>query len=175
MKIQNPIFLVSVRFGTVAAGVCMILFTVLYYSGRNPMVIPAFLDFRLLLFPIFLVFGIRDFRENRNNGYLHFWQGFSVGMLIVLIVAVVMGFYIYFLGSLLDPGFTSHYIHTTMDNIVNARDRIIAQVGEKAYRESLRLVPTTTLFDLSLDYFIKSLPPGIILTILISLVLRRNQ
>ena len=172
MKIKNPVFSVSLRYSALASLLSIVLFSVLYYFGRNPLLLPSFLDYRLLLFPIFLVFGIREFKETRNNGVLHFWQGFSIGMLIILVIGMVMFAYIFVLGGLIDHNFTANYIMETVHNITSAQDKIIAQYGEKVYNESLKLVPTTSLFDLALDYFIKSLPLGIILTILISLVLR---
>ncbi len=175
MNFKNPILTISFRYGILAAFLSIVLFSILYFLGRNPLLIPSFLDFRLLLFPIFLVFSIRDFKENRNKGILHFWQGFSIGMLIVLIVAIVMGLYIYLLGSVIDPHFTFKYVHTTIQNILKLKEKIIAQIGQDQYNKTMQLLPTTTLFDLALDYFIKSFPLGIFLTILISLVLRRNQ
>jgi hypothetical protein len=165
---------VSARFGSVAALSSIVLFSILYFAGKNPMFIPAYLDFRLLLFPIFLVFGIRDFKENRNEGILHFWQGFSVGMLIVLIISLSMTIYILVLGGLIDPSFTEKFITGTMQTIHHSKESIIAQVGEAAYNKTLELIPGTTLNNLAFDYFLKSLPLGIILTILISLVLRNN-
>jgi hypothetical protein len=78
------------------------------------------------------------------------------------------------LGSILDHNFTSGFISGSMQHIIQAKERIIAQVGEKAYNKTLEIIPTTTLMDLALDYFLKSLPLGLILTILITLVLRNN-
>jgi hypothetical protein len=165
---------VSARFGGVAALLSITLFSILYFAGKNPMFIPAYLDFRLLLFPIFLVFSIRDFKEYRNNGVLHFWQGFSVGILIVLIISLAMTLYILILGGWIDPSFTQKFITGTMQNIQHSKENIIAQVGVAAYNKTLELIPGTTLYDLAFDYFLKSLPLGIIITILISLVLRNN-
>ena len=166
---------VSSRFGAVAALLSIILFSILYFAGRNPMFIPAYLDFRLLLFPIFLVFGIRDFKEYRNDRILHFWQGFSVGSLIVLTIIISMTLYILILGGIIDPSFTEKFINGTMQNILRNKESIISQVGVAAYNKTVEIIPGTTLSDLAFDYFLKSLPLGIIITILISLVLRNNS
>ncbi len=125
-----------------------------------------------MLFPIFIVFGIRDFREYRNRGTLHFWQGFSIGTLIVLITGIIMAVYILILGGVIGPDFTTGYIDGTVEKIMEAKERLISQVGEAAFNKSLELLPSTTLFDLSLDYFLKGLPLGFILTIIIALILR---
>ena len=175
MKSKNPILWVSSRFGTVAGIFGIVLLTILHFGGRNPFLIPAFLDFRLLLFPIFIVFGIRDFREYRNQGILHFWQGFSVGAMIILVYGLITAMYILLLGGVIDTDFTSVYVGETMEKIMEAKERIVAQVGEAAFNESLRLLPSTTIWDLSLDYFLKGLPLGFLLTIIISLILRTTK
>ncbi|HLF34737.1 MAG TPA: DUF4199 domain-containing protein [Cyclobacteriaceae bacterium] len=172
MKSNNPILWVSLRFGSVAGILSVVLFTILYLGGRHPLLIPAYLDFRLLLFPIFIVFGIRDFREIRNRGILHFWQGFSVGTMIVLTLGFIMAVYIILLGGVFDHEFTSEYIAGTMQKIAETKESIISQVGEAAYNKSLEILPSTTLGDLSFDYFLKGLPLGFMLTIIISLLLR---
>ena len=166
---------VSVRYGLIAALLCMILFSALYIFGKNPLLIPLFLDFRILIFAIFLLFGIRDFKDNKNGGILHFWQGFVIGAVIVLIVSVFMGLFIRLLGGLIDHNFTANYIHEMMSNITGSREKIISEYGQDVYDRAVKIIPTTTLSDLSLDYFLKTIPIGIIITILISLAFRRKE
>ena len=54
------------------------------------------------------------------------------------------------------------------------KENLIGSIGDEAIQKSLEILPTTTIFDLALDYFLKSLPYGIFLTIIISLILRRK-
>ncbi len=174
IKIRNPIFTVPIRYGILAAVISMILFLILYYSGKNPLLIPPFLDFRIILYPIILVFAIRDFKENKNGGVLHFWQGMSVGLLSILISSFLMAIFIFIFGIFFEPEFVPEYIRLMTEQINNLNETVIESVGKEAIGKSLELVLTTTIFDLSIDYFIKSLPYGVFLTIIISLILRKK-
>ena len=175
MKRINPIYIVSIKYGGIASLLSIILFLILYYSGRNPLLIPAFLDFRILLFPIFLVFSIRDFKEYHNGGFLHFWQGFSIGLLVILIIAGMMSLFILILGSWIEPDFVSKFIQSSIDQIESAKEKITNAIGQEELTKVLEILPSTTLYDLALDYFLKSLPYGLFLTIIISLILRKKQ
>ena len=175
MGIKNPMLSVSVKYGLLAAFLSVVLFSLLYFFGKNPLLIPLFLDYRILIFSIFLLFGIRDFKDNKNNGILHFWQGFVTGAIIVLLVSVIMGLFIFLLGTVIDHGFTGNYIHEMMQNITGAKEKIISEYGQDVYDKAVKIIPTTTLADLSLDYFLKTIPIGLIITILISLAFRRKE
>jgi hypothetical protein len=171
---MNPVYSISIRYGGIASILSILLFLILYYSGQNPLLIPAFLDFRILLFPIFLVFSIRDFKENHNNGFLHFWQGFSIGYLIILIIALIMALFLLIFGAWVEPDFVQKYIHQSIEQINLTKEKISSAIGEEKLTKVLEILPSTTLFDLALDYFLKSLLYGLIYPIIISLILRKR-
>ena len=174
MKKLDPIYSIPIKYGGMAFVLSIILFLILYYSGQNPLLIPAFLDFRILLFPIFLVFSLRDFKENHNGGFLHFWQGFSIGLMVILIIAILMSLFILILGSWIETDFVSNFIQSSIDQINSAKEKITSAIGEEELTKVLEILPSTSLFDLALDYFLKSLPYGLFLTIIISLILRKK-
>jgi hypothetical protein len=171
----NPIVYVPVRYGILAGIISMILFLILYFSGKNPFMIPALLDFRILLYPIILVFAIRDFKENKNGGILHFWQGMTVGLLAVLTGAFIMAIFIIVFGGLIQPEILSDYIRQMTEQINSLNEQVRESVGRQAIEKTLELLPATNIMDLSFDYFIKSLPYGVFLTIIISLILRHKN
>jgi len=54
------------------------------------------------------------------------------------------------------------------------KDKVISAVGENAYNRTLQKMPLTTSIDLALDYAMKTLLIGIPITIIISVLLRRQ-
>ncbi|MBS0001402.1 MAG: DUF4199 domain-containing protein [Cyclobacteriaceae bacterium] len=171
----NPIFSVPLRYGFLAGIISMLLFLILHYSGKNPFLIPPLFDFRIILYPIVLVFAIRDFKENKNGGILHFWQGISVGVQTVLTGALLMAIFILFFGGLIETAMVPDYILEMTEQIKSMNEDVMNSVGSDAISRSLELLPTTDIYDLALDYFIKSLPYGVFLTIIISLILRNKN
>jgi hypothetical protein len=174
MRKIKDIYLIPLKYGVVAATLSALLFLLLYYFGKHPLLIPALFDFRIILFPIFLVFSIRDFKENRNGGMLHYWQGMSVGIQVTLVISILMSLFILLFGGVLEPEFFTDYIDKLTLQLQSTNPEVIEQIGQEAYAKSLEILPSITLLDLSLDYFIKSLPYGLFLTIIISLILRKK-
>jgi hypothetical protein len=137
--------------------------------------IPPILDFRILLYPIILVFAIREFKENKNEGTLHFWQGMTIGLIAVVTGAFIMMIFILLFGGLVQPGIVTEYIHQMTAQIHSLNEEVRESVGSKTIEKTLELLVTTNIFDLAIDYFIKSLPYGVFLTIIISLILRKKN
>ena len=172
---EQPILRISLKYGIMGAILSMVLFLILYYSGKHPALIPALFDFRIILFPIVLVFSIRDFKLNFNEGILHFWQGMSIGLLDILIFSLLMMFFIMVFGGLLETEYVHEYISGMQQQILTDAEIFSNSVGKDAYTKTLEILPSTTIFDLALDYFLKSWPLGLFLIIIISLILRKKQ
>lgn len=178
MKKINSIYLIPLKYGGIGVLILMILFVILYYYGPNPLLIPPVLDFRIILFPIMLVFGIREFKEAHNGGILHFWQGASIGIQIILIITMVMGIFIYIFGGFIDNAFVHNYVQQAIAEIQAMSDKISEAVGNDVLQKSLKIMPSRTIADISFDYLLKSLPfvlYGVTLTIIISFLLRKKS
>src|SRR5690606_40385607 len=75
MKSLKPLLFICVRYSLIAGGLMVLFFVLTYYTGHHPLMIAPFLDFRIVLFGMFIFFALREFRERFNYGTLHFYQG----------------------------------------------------------------------------------------------------
>jgi len=94
--------------------------------------------------------------------------------MVILIIAFLMSVFIWIFGSWFETEFVLNFIQSSLDQIDSARDKIQNAIGEEELTKVLEILPSTTLYDLALDYFLKSLPYGLFLTIIISLILRKK-
>jgi len=78
------LLIISARYGAIAGVLAFILLIVLYHLGPHPLLTSPFLDFRILLFGIFVFFTLKEFRDFNNNGVLHFSQAMFGGLSVVL-------------------------------------------------------------------------------------------
>ena len=85
-----------------------------------------------------------------------------------------MSLFILIFGTWIEPEFVTNFIQSSIDQIESAKEKISTAIGEDELTKILEILPSTTLFDLALDYFLKSLPYGLFLTIIISLILRKK-
>ena len=90
MKKPSPLISIGLQWGTLAGTLASVLMIAMYYMGRNPLMISPFIDFRILLFGVCLLFSLREFRESHQQGALYFWQG-MVGGFIMVVVAGTIG------------------------------------------------------------------------------------
>lgn len=164
---------VGLKYGFFSAILLCILLIVLFYTGIHPLLIPIVYDIRIFLLALFIFFAVKEFRDEKNQGILHFWQG----MLVALLVAIVMGFFgaifIIVFGAM-EEQFLSSYLTYMMDHLVSNKEQFLESIGEVTYQNTLRSLPSTGLSDLAMDYYFKSVVIGLFLSIIISIILRRQ-
>ncbi len=163
---------VALKYGTTGGVFLIILFLILYYTNENPLLYSKLIDVFILL--IFLVFAIREYRKIYNNGELHFWQGMSVGILTYIGMAMISAVFIYIMTAVVDPQLLTHYIESRMIMLEENKETLIKTIDEQAYLKSVSGVKKTTAFDLALDDFLKKTITGLIITIAISVIFRKQ-
>jgi hypothetical protein len=169
---KNQLIAVPLRFGSIAGALVVVLFLVLYFMQVNPLLESRVVD--LVLIPIFLYFGLKDFRDYRNDGILHYWQGMTVGVIIYLLMALISSLWIIVFLELIDPELLNNYILDRLQLIEGSKSQIVDQMGEQTFLDSKAELRFITSFDLALDDFLKKSIIGLMLTIMISIILRKK-
>lgn len=171
---SNPsLYRVPLKFGAVGAILLSIVLVILFYMGKHPMLIPIIMDFRLIAVPIFVVLAILEFRDFRNRRKLVFWQGMFIGFICYTTMGLGAGVFL-LIFTFADQGFLSQFIEISTTQLVENKDQFIQSIGPEAYNANLAKLPSTTGFDLSADYFFKTIIVGLFFTIIISVILRRQ-
>lgn len=145
---------------------------VVYLLGRHPFLIPVIFDFRLLLLSALLLLTLRTWRTHRE-GILFFWQGMIGGFFLHLFYGAAVSLYILLLG-IFHSDFVDSYIHTLTLQFQKNEKTIIERVGSESFHQQMARLPHTTAFDLASDYFLKTMLIGLFLTIIFSIILRKQ-
>jgi hypothetical protein len=171
---KKPIVRIPLKYGFFAGLLAFALVMILFYLGNtHPQLYPIFLDFRILLFGLFIYFSIREFKVMANNGTLHFWQGMVIGILCYVTAAWIASVALVALGKL-DASYVANYVNETSELLIQNKEGIVEKVGQAQYDAQLNVLPSTTIFALAFDYFLKSMLMGLFLTIIISVILRKQ-
>jgi hypothetical protein len=168
-----PLVKIPLKYAVAATVLGSILFAVLFFHDRHPMLIHIVYDFRLLLIPLFVFFAIKEYRDYANFGELHFWEGMVAGIMMYMGYGIFMAMFIAFFGHY-HPPFLQEYIRLATENLVSHREEFITAISEETYNSTLEKLPLTTLGDLALDYIMKSILIGVFSTIILSVILRRH-
>ncbi|MGK7389020.1 MAG: DUF4199 domain-containing protein [Candidatus Cyclobacteriaceae bacterium M2_1C_046] len=164
---------VGLKYGFVSAILLCILFVVLFYTGVHPLLIPVIYDVRIFLLALFIFFSIKEFRDNKNEGVVHFWQGMLLGLLVAIVLGFFAAIFILAFGAF-EEEFLSSYISYMTEHLVSNKEKFLESIGEQTYQNTLQSLPATSLTDLAMDYYFKSVVIGLFLTIIISIILRRQ-
>lgn len=164
---------IAVRNGLIAGVLGFILMMALYAMGKHPFLFSLFFDFRIVLFAVFMVIGLKEYRDDHQQGELSFAQAMIMNFLFTIVFAVLAALLIWIMIAVY-PAFLTDYIHLAVTQIQSIQPEAIEQLGKDAYERNLAVLPTTKGGDLALDYLIKSFIISFFISIIISVILRRQ-
>lgn len=164
---------VALKYGVIAGILGAVLVLGLYYMNRHPFLIPVFFDFRIILFGVFIFFALKEFRDYYQAGILYFWQGLLGSFLFVSSFALIASLGI-FIFIQMNPEFLSSYIELSLAQLKSLPEDTIARIGKDVYQRNLEILPSTNSFDLAFLYFSQSFMIGILVSIILSVITRRQ-
>ena len=164
---------VAVKYGLTGGVVFIVLFIIIYFTNKDPLLHAGLIDVVILL--IFLIFAIKEYRDVYNGGLMQFGEGMTIGILAYLMMALISSFFIYIMTTIVDPKLLSHYIDIRMAMLREHKETLIETIDESAYIKSLAGVKNTTAFDLALDDFFKKSITGLIITIAVAVIFKKQQ
>lgn len=171
--LNSPLIKIPFRYGLIGGVIGCVVIASLYYMGRHPFLLPVIFDFRIVMFSVFIFLALKEVRDYYQQGNLFFWQGMTGSYVFIVTSAVIGSLFTWGLATW-DSSFLPSYISSLQEQMRNFQKQIEESVGVEAYQEQLAKLPGTSALDLAADYFLKSLIIGLFLTILISVVLRKQ-
>lgn len=170
---MRDLFRLSIRYGLIGAVLILIMFLVFYFSDSNPL--QELQMFDLFIIPIFIFFGIKEFRDRYNGQLLQYWQGMTGGAIIFILIATVTSVFLYAFIQWIDPELMQDYVQSRLAILEETRTKIVEEMGADSYIESYESVKNTTLKDVILDSFIKKIIIGFLITSVVAVVLKRKE
>lgn len=163
---------VSVKFGLLGAAVNIVIFLVYFFLGYNPLLEMGALD--IFILPVFLFFGVKEYRDVVNGRLLDFWQGMTVGFIIYSFIAVIFAMFIWLFLEI-DTALVEEYISDRLHKTHESKEMIIDKMGQGAFDDTVREIGNMTISDLVLDGLFKKAGIGFLLTSLITVVMKRKD
>jgi hypothetical protein len=170
---MKPLFKIPLLNGLIAGVVGAILVIGLYYLGKHPLLFPVYMDFRIFLFGIFIFFTLKELRESYFDGILYFWQGMIAAFVFVAVFAMVASTAIVVFAYAV-PQFLQSYIDINVGLISNLPPEVVERIGKSVVESNLKLLPSTDVKQLGALYFWQSFMIGLFLSIILSVILRRQ-
>lgn len=170
---KSPLLNIAIRNGGIAGVLAVALLIAMYYLGRHPLMIAPFLDFRILLFGIFIFFTLKEFRENHQGGILHFPQG-MMGSFIMVMTAATAASLLLWAFTAVEADFVSDYVKGMTEYLKTFPESDIERIGKESYERNLENLPATNGKQIASSYFVQSMVIGFFVSIILSVILRKQ-
>jgi len=170
---RSPLLSVSIRYGAVAGVLTFLLMVAMFYVGRHPLMVAPYLDFRILLFGVFIFFTLKEFRDYYQAGVLYFWQGLIGSGIMVLVATLLASIGMLIFGKY-NSQFLSSYIELRTAYLKTFPPEIVKQIGKEVYESNLNALPATNISGLVETYFAQGIAIGFFVSIILSVILRKQ-
>lgn len=128
--------------------------------------------FDLGIFFLFIYFSGKEFKDYRNGGYFHFWQGISIGF-IVIIPAVLLFSIAFYITFQKNPELLTAYQEGTKALLDPNKEIYLEKYSEQQY-EQITAVDDETTVRLLFSTFWKKIIAGFLITPVVAIILRKN-
>lgn len=171
---KSPLLGIGLRNGSIAGALAGALLIILYFIGSHPMLILPYADFRILLFGIFIFFTLKEFRDNHQEGTLHFGQGLLASLIFVTVAATI-GAMVVLIFSKLYPQFVSDFITQGLESArAFSADATLSEAEKSRITVMMEGLPATNGKSLAGQHFVQSLMIGFFISIILSVILRKQ-
>ena len=168
---MNRYLKAALPFGLYGGGLCFLGFLTIYFLGIEPISMNLIIGY--LVTPVFVFFGVKNFRDNFNGGNLYFGQGMTVGFFTYTIIATLSALYI--LGSIqIDQELFTTFRQINLELMSENKAILQEKLNVEAYEETYANISKMSIFDVALNDFLRKIFPGLFFTIIISIILKRN-
>lgn len=151
----------------------VLLFFILIFLDKNPVIYSSNIIFIGPLLSIFLFFSIKIFRDTNPDG-LRFWQGFSIGILYTLFFTTLYAIVLWLDGNVFETTHFDEYREMIIEKIVAGKEMLVDQMGEEGYQEYLKSGQSSNARIIGSLAF-NNIIIGVLVTPLVSLFMRTSE
>jgi len=164
----------GLRFSSISIAFSIIAFWLLVISGKDPFLLPLYLDFRIISIGIPMIFCLMLFRDYKNGGSLHYSEGMSLGFPIYTATAMVLFLLIWPIMEWIYPEIFNLHIAEQKAVLLERKQELEEELGTEDFAARLAGFHAIKPLALAIDYFIKTIIIGIFLNVLFALIARKS-
>ena len=173
MNKPSPLVKLSIRYGLIAGILGGLLLIAMYYTGRHPLMVSPFMDYRVLLYGVFIFFNLKELREDYQGGELYFSQGMVSSFVFVTVAGTLSSLMLLFF-CYADPKFIADFVVAMTDYLKSFSEEDINRIGKDVFESNLKALPATDGKQIAGKYFFQSVMIGFFVSIILSVILRKQ-
>lgn len=149
---KSQVLKTAIYFGLLIGAACIFFFLVLNALGFTPLGNKKLPDIGINLI---LTAGAFWYFKSKNRGYIHTWEGISIGYLSNIIGVLITASFIFLYLNFIDHALLQKYISEMIAMLQKSKEQHITTFGEQSFNSLVVNIKKTTNFDIFLDEITK--------------------
>ena len=170
---NKPLLKIPLIFGAATGVMAFLFFLGLYFIGVMPLGNKRALDFGIYL--IMLISACWYYRKTVGYGYMHFWEGLTIGYVVNSVGAFVSGWLVYLFITWIDPSVFTGYLADMKQLLMQGKPELVKSIGEAEFQTMVKNVAATHPGELITDEFSKKTVMAVLPILIVSLLFRRQS
>lgn len=170
---NKPLLKIPLQFGLLTGLLSFGYFLGLYALDISPLGNVRTPDFGIHI--IMICYACWYYRKNVGEGWMHLWEGLTIGYVVNMTAAFITGWMIYFFVVYYNPDVFNNYLTEMQQLLLGKKTELVEQIGEDEFQTLMSKVKENTPSTLITDEISKKFMLGIIPILLISLFFRRQK
>ena len=163
----------SLKYAVLCGFFLSALFFVSLKFGSNPILDQRHFFFDLAVFFLFIFFAGKEYKDFKNGGYFYFWQGISVGFLIMIPAVVLFSIFIFVIFQQF-PELIEQYREGAKQMVDAQKELYVETFGREAIEEQYEQIDSRTPFDLILRNSGWKIFTAFLVTPVVAVILRKK-
>lgn len=173
---MNPYLRTSLLFGSIAGLGSILYFLVLQYLVKEPG-LARLGSWEILFTLVCMLYAMGYYRDRKQGGILHFWQGALLGISTALISTTLLCVFVFWVVRVADPVTFKEFILYMQKDMLNRISVEKDAALQKVFRAQLASLPSITPFNQIFfpgGIFVKNFGIEILVTGMIAAIMRKN-
>ena len=163
----------SIKYSILCGIFLVALFFVSLVFGSNPLLDIRHFLFDLGIFSLFIFFAGKEYKDFRNAGFLHFWQGISIGFIVFIPAVLIFSLSLYIIFEF-NPVLIDGYKDGARSFLEAKKDIFLREFTEEQLAEQMATIDEVTAAQLVFNTFRRKIFAGFLITPVLSIILRKK-
>jgi hypothetical protein len=146
---KKTILLQGLKFGLLAGGACFVFFLALRAVHPNPLLVRR-PDIGI---NVILIWAAIWYYKRFQGGFLHFYEGFSIGFVTNVVAALFTGILLFIFCTFVDQTVFQTWISSSKDILLKDKDTFVKIMNEDNFNRQLSSLSNSKPYILILDDF----------------------
>lgn len=163
----------TIKYAILCALFLIALFFVSLNFGSNPLLDIRHFIFDIAVFFLFIFFAGKEYKDFRNDGYLHFWEGISIGFIVFVPSVLIFSLTLYVIFESY-PVLIDGYKEGAKAFLEMKKEIFLQEFSQEQLEEQIQSIDEVTSLQLVISTFGKKLFAGFLITPVVSIILRKK-